>query len=618
MTVHDVALEARRLALIDKIKAGDESDLAQIRAVCGLAAEIAGTPVAYVSIVGDTTQTLIAGIGIGTDGKVARSETICTHLVATGGQLVIPDTEADARSRNCPLVTGKPQMRSYAGTVLEPEPGLRVGALCVADRVQRVFPPETLTRLGVLGETCSALLKAQADRRELTLLAAREQERSAALKTAAEHDDLTGLLNQGAFWRGVATAMARGVFGGLAVLDVDNFKQVNDRHGHPFGDSYLKVIARALETAIPKDALLGRLGGDEFAIYVPLSPEGAGERLTTLLYRLRERLADAVLPLGKSGLGRVSVGAALYPAHGCNYEDLYKRADIAMYAAKSGGRDCHRIYDRALDSAEHFRRLRAEFADALEQGHIEPFFQPVVHLERSKVYGMEALVRWRHPERGLLAPADFPRVFEERDTAMPLTRFVITSAVEQFSRIRRLENGPRRLGLNVTEFDLLDADFVPWIDWLLAEMGASWDNLVFEITENVVLEDDIQACRSVEDLRNSGAMIALDDFGTGHGTLKHLKDWPVDMVKIDKSFIENVDRDPKAASIVSAVVALSRQLGIGVTCEGIETEAQRHLVQEMGCVLGQGYLFSKPLEIEAAVSFVQSSGPEMLKAQNHP
>ncbi len=616
MTVHDMAVEARRLALIDKIRAGDESDLAQIRGVCGLAAEIAGTPVAYVSIVGDTTQTLIAGVGIGTNGKVARSETICTNLVATGGQLVIPDAEADERSRDCPLVTGKPQMRSYVGTVLEPEAGLRVGALCVADRVQRVFPPETLTRLGVLGETCSALLKAQADRRELKLLAVREQERSAALKTAAEHDDLTGLLNQGTFWRGVAAAMARGVFGGLSVLDVDNFKQVNDLHGHPFGDSYLKVIALALRDGAPGDALVGRLGGDEFAIYVPLSPEGAGERLSTLLFRLREKLADAVRPMGKPGLGLVSIGAALFPAHGRNYEDLYKRADIALYAAKSDGRNCHRIYDRSLDSAEHFRRLRAEFAEALDKGHIEPFFQPLVHLGKSRVYGMEALVRWRHPERGLLAPADFPRIFEERDTAMPLTRFVIASAVGQFSRIRRLEKGPRRVGLNVTEFDLLDPDFVPWIDWLLAETGADWDHLVFEITENVVLEDDIQACRSVEDLRNRGAMIALDDFGTGHGTLKHLKDWPVDMVKIDKSFTEKVDRDPKVASIVSAVVGLSRQLGLSVTCEGIETEAQRQIVQDMGCMLGQGYLFAKPLEIDDAVNYVSSALTGAFRAQN--
>lgn len=605
MTAPGAPREAERLAFIEKMRVELDADLGEVRALCALAAEIARTPFAYLSVVGDTTQSLIAGHGIGTGGRIARSEAICSNLVATGGQLVISDTTADPRSAACPLVTGAPGVRSYAGTALEPVPELRVGALCVADTEMREFAPEVLARLRVLGDACAALLKAHCDKRELCDFAAREGERAAALRSAAERDTLTGLLNQGTFWRRVSEVMREGLPGALATIDVDNFKLVNDRHGHPFGDAYLRCIAGVLDGALPTDALAGRLGGDEFALFVPLAPETARQALADILLRLRDRLVDAARPLDVPELGRISIGAALHPEHGQNYEDLYKRADIALYAAKTGGRNCTRIYDRELDSMEHLRRLRSEFADALAKGHIEPFFQPLVHLGRNRLYGFETLVRWRHPERGLLLPGQFSRIFEERDTAPALTRHVIRTAVGFFTRIAHLDGAPRRIGLNVTEFDLLDADFADWVDWQLASAGGSWKQLVFEITENVALEDgNTQVSRTVDDLRRRGALIALDDFGTGHGTLKHLKDWPVDMVKIDRSFVVNVESDTKAASIVSAVVALGQSLGMGITCEGIETEGQRARVAEMGCALGQGYLFAPPMDRDATLGFL--------------
>lgn len=604
--------EDERLACLGALDVDWTAPPPEIEGLCRLASEIAETPIALVSLVDAREQRFAVNVGL--DGVVGtgRDVAFCAHAIMDGAQFVVPDAAGDARFRDNPLVTGAPGVRAYAGTVLEPEAGKRVGTLCVIDRRPRSFPPEILSRLSRIGDAIAALLVARRDNRRLASLGDELLRQSAALRHAADHDPLTGLLNQHAFWSATARRLAASRPGALMLIDADRFKQVNDRHGHPVGDAYLKLVANAMRAVLPEDALLGRLGGDEFAASIPVSPDPSrgpnAVRRTAL--DLRDAIRMRAPALGRHLPGTVSVGLALHPESGCTQDELYRRADIALYAAKADGRDCTRLYDARLDPAERLRILKAEFPEALAEGRLVPFYQPLFDFRSNAVYGYEALARWRHPDRGLLMPADFWPLFEDRETAVAIQRRIAAGAITDFAEFRAVRPDLSTLGLNVTEFDLTDPDFADFIEWALDTAGVGWNALTFEITESVVLDHgDAAVPRGIETLRAKGAAIALDDFGTGHATLTHLKTWPIDILKIDMSFTAQVATDPRDAAIVGSVAGLARDLGIRVICEGLESEAQRRTVEALGCGAGQGFLFSGALSAEATLEgLVAGSG----------
>ena len=330
MTIPMPENEAERLASLEGLQIDFAEPAAEIEALCRLAAEIAKAPITLLSLITRDEQRFAVNIGLDGVDRTPRDVAFCAHAIMSDEQMVVPDATKDPRFADNPLVTGAPDIRAYAGTVLQPDPGQRIGTLCVIDRRPRELSHTVLRQLDVIGSAVSALLAAHRDKLELASLA-REH------KADAEVDKLTGLLNQETFWERFGDSMFEAPSGTLMVLDVDHFKAVNDACGHPLGDAFLQMVSGALTAALPKDAVIGRIGGDEFAAYLPSMVR---ERETTrIIGALRDTLRKGAARLDPPQTGEVSIGVAQHPRHGTVAGELYERADLALYAAKSAGRD---------------------------------------------------------------------------------------------------------------------------------------------------------------------------------------------------------------------------------------------------------------------------------------
>jgi len=390
---------------------------------------------------------------------------------------------------------------------------------------------------------------------------------------------------------------------GLAIIDVDHFKQVNDRWGHPFGDSYLQAIAEGLSDGLGPDAIVGRIGGDEFAA---LLPAGTQEAQLAAIARARTAVRGAAVDLGKPDIGRLSIGlCSVSQVPERTFDALYQRADIALYAAKERGRNSTAVFTEDLDALFNLRALRARFADALSAGEVRPFFQPKVALSNGRIVGFELLARWQDPKRGLLAPAQFEKLLTDPCVGPELTRRMLAGAIEALVAARRKGLAGIRMAINVTHHDLRDAGFFEEADWLLTGAGLDWEDIAFEVTERAILNDaDREIRRSLEEIRRRGAEVALDDFGTGFAGLLHLRDWPIDVLKLDKAFVGGIVENARDEAIVSSMIGLAHRLGLQVVAEGIETRDVADKLRTMGCELGQGFLISHPVEMEAALAAV--------------
>lgn len=605
MTDHPVpANEAERLRFLRGLRVDCAAPIAELEKLAQVASWIADTPIALVSLVDDEVQRFAANVGLpGVEGT-PRDVAFCAHAILDSAQLVVEDAADDSRFSDNPLVTGAPGIRSYVGSVLEPEDSVRLGTLCVIDTKPRTFAPEVLRQLDHLSEAATALLLAHRDRLALRERLELEEQEQIVLRDKAECDPLTGLLNQSGF-RARADAILAQARGpeGLAIIDVDHFKQVNDRWGHPFGDSYLQAIAEGLSDGLGPDAIVGRIGGDEFAA---LLPAGAREAQLTAIARARTMVRGAAVDLGKPDLGRLSIGlCSVSQVPEQTFDALYQRADIALYAAKERGRNGTTVFSEDLDALFNLRALRARFADALAAGEVRPFFQPKVALSTGRIAGFELLARWQDPTRGLLAPAHFEKLLTDPCVGPDLTRRMLAGAIEALVEARRKGIAGLRMAVNVTHHDLRDADFVEETDWLLAGAGLDWRDLAFEVTERAILNDaDREIRRSLDDIRRRGAEVALDDFGTGFAGLLHLRDWPIDVLKLDKTFVGGIAENGRDEAIVSSMIGLAHRLGLRVVAEGIETREVADKLRNMGCEHGQGFLISHPVEMEAALSAV--------------
>jgi EAL domain-containing protein (putative c-di-GMP-specific phosphodiesterase class I) len=280
---------------------------------------------------------------------------------------------------------------------------------------------------------------------------------------------------------------------------------------------------------------------------------------------------------------------------------LYQRADVALYAAKDRGRNTTCIFANKLNDEYNLRTQRARFEDALIAGEIEPFFQPKVDLATGQTVGFEMLARWRDPRRGLLTPAYFHRLLTDRQIAPRLTTLMISHAIATHREWKGRSGLSPHFAVNVTHHDLGDPGFVEQTDWLLRGGGLDWSHLELEVTETAILNDtDDQVRKSMIQARQHGGKISLDDFGTGHASLIHLRDWPIDILKLDMGFVREITTNPKDAAIVSSIISLAHRLGLTVVAEGIETHEVANKLQGMGCQIGQGYLFSPAVDAETA------------------
>lgn len=416
-------------------------------------------------------------------------------------------------------------------------------------------------------------------------------QRTRQLQRQSEIDSLTEVENKASFeTRARMRLSENAAAAALVVIDLDFFKEVNDIYGHQFGDSYLQTIARAVRTSLPKGTLVGRIGGDEFAALIDLPLEGA-EYISGLLTRLRSTVQRNVALLGKAELGQMSIGVSLYPDHAQKYSDLFALADSALYQSKDLDRNVTTIHALAVEGQQVPARRRGGRVDDLTG--ITAYFQPIISLQTGACSGVEALARAIGQSESTLTKA-VAWMFRDHKVAPRLTRHILSQSLQSLAALPASQRPD--LWFNLTKFDLLDVEFVFDFQILLDRFGIGWDRIVAEVHEDVILADrGGQAFHSLQEMRRRGARVALDDFGSGYAGLKHMRDWPIDIIKIDQSFIRNVDQDEHARVVIEAVMMITRSRDIDVVAEGLETEAQVAAIKVLGCRYGQGFVFDAAL-----------------------
>ncbi|WCS28849.1 EAL domain-containing protein (plasmid) [Methylobacterium sp. NMS14P] len=413
----------------------------------------------------------------------------------------------------------------------------------------------------------------------------------------AHHDALTGLLNRDVLHARLGAALAATLPTAVLMLDLDGFKDVNDGHGHAVGDAVLRQTAERVQACIGSDAVAARLGGDEFVVVLPNvgNPLIAVASAEAILNAMSEPfpVGDHLLRLS------ASVGVALSPAHSNDTEDLLACADAALYRAKADGRGRHRLFTPDLrEAAQRERTCRDGLRRAVEHDEFELHYQPQVRLSDGTLLGAEALLRWRHPDHGLIGPAAFLATLETGPHAAVVGNWVLHTACAQAEAWRQNGSPDFRIGVNLFGAQFARGDLAEAVSRALVKTGLPGANLELEITENIILRHDEVLVDALRDLRWLGVGVAFDDYGTGYASLSLLKRFPLTRLKIDRSFVQNLCDDPQDAAIVRAIIALSRSFGLDVIAEGVETEEQRRRLIAKGCETAQGYLFGRPMPAE--------------------
>lgn len=409
----------------------------------------------------------------------------------------------------------------------------------------------------------------------------------------ARHDMLTGLANRVFFRECFELALAeQETSAGMAVLcmDLDGFKAVNDTFGHPTGDALLRQVSTRLAQVVRASDILARLGGDEFAIIQPLSK--STDDAVALARRIIDTLAQPFSIEGVTAVIGVSVGIAFAPKDGTSADELIKAADIALYSAKAGGRGTYRCFDQAMHAQlQAHQQLIVALREALEKGELELHYQPLVSLQTRKVTGCEALLRWRHPERGTIPPSEFIPIAEETGLLVPIGEWILRQAC------REAAGWPSHISVavNLSPVQFKHKALVKVVADALSASGLDPARLQLEITESVLLEESEHNLDILQALRNLGVKIALDDFGTGYSSLGYLRSFPFDKIKVDQAFVRDLPQGKESLAIVRAVAGLGHSLGMMTTVEGVETEEQLTAVNVEGFDEAQGYLFARPL-----------------------
>jgi diguanylate cyclase (GGDEF)-like protein len=434
----------------------------------------------------------------------------------------------------------------------------------------------------------------------------------------AHHDALTDLPNRVLLRERLEAAIAErrrsGTGAWLLCLDLDHFKSVNDTLGHSAGDALLRGVAERLLRAgqdvvgrevsgqeVPgQGVLVARMGGDEFAILVgdDSRPEPVqAERVRALCGALIRSLGQPFPIQGQSVRIGVSIGLARLPPDGTDPDRLLRNADLALYRAKAAGRNTHRVFEPAMEAGAQLRRaLEQDLRAAFAAGALEVHYQPILGAKSGALTGFEALLRWRHPERGLIAPAEFVPLAEETGLIGPIGEWVLQQACAEAAGWP----GDLRVAVNLSPLQFRDRRLAHMVARVLAEAGLAPGRLELEITETVLLVENAANLATLHRLRALGVRIALDDFGTGYSSLSYLRAFPFDRIKIDRSFVREMESNPQAAAIVRAIIGLGTSLGIATTAEGIETEAQRARLRATACDEVQGYLFGRPMPVAEA------------------
>ena len=425
-----------------------------------------------------------------------------------------------------------------------------------------------------------------------------EERRTAEQLThAARHDELTGLANRSYFQQVLEQRLtgSRPGLVGLLFIDLDHFKVVNDSLGHARGDELLRQVAKRLEGAVREGDLLARFGGDEFVVV--LDGRGGPVDAATAAERLRAAVHPAVTVDGHEFFVTVSIGWSTNHDAGMSPDEMLRDADAAMYRAKSRGRDCVEAFQvGSHQSGMQALRTVGELRRGVERNEIVPYFQPIVELQSGRIVGFEVVARWLHPDRGLLPPSEFLPFAEESGLLVSLGASMMRNSLSQMARWRAaghaFANGS--VAVNVGSRQLVDNSFLPTVVEILDETGVDPGSVWFEITESALLADARAATSTLREIRGLGIHLSVDDFGTGYSSLTYLKRFPVEAIKIDRSFVSGLGIEDEDSTIVEAVIQLGRALGLTVVAEGVESPLQLQRLRDLNCDRGQGYLFGRP------------------------
>jgi len=424
----------------------------------------------------------------------------------------------------------------------------------------------------------------------------------------ARHDALTNLPNRLLFREKMEQALARDEKLAVLFLDLDRFKSVNDTLGHPVGDELLRAVTKRLEMAVRSADTVARLGGDEFAIIqIDAEPTDA----TELAARIIDSINEPFEVLGHHVVIGTSIGIAVAPTDGSEPDQLLRNADMALYRAKSEGRGTYHFFQPEMDAQMQARHsVEVDLRKALAAEEFELYYQPLVDLASNSVCGFEALVRWNHPERGLVAPDEFIPVAEEIGLIVPIGDWVLQQACRDAAKW----SDKITVAVNLSAAQFRNPTLALSVVGALAKSGLPASRLELEITETVLLQDSKSVLDVLHQIRALGVRISMDDFGTGYSSLSYLRSFPFDKIKIDRSFIRELGKENDCVAIIRAVTRLGHSLGMVTTAEGVETKAQLEILRAEGCTQAQGYLFSPALPIAEIPALLDKLKPHVRAA----
>ncbi|MFC4260932.1 EAL domain-containing protein [Marinobacter lacisalsi] len=511
------------------------------------------------------------------------------------GQLVIAN-HFDSDPRRGGLPEGHPAIKAYQGIPIHSGDQL-IGLVGLGNRVEG-YSEELALALEPLLQTVGQLI-------ERKRLYKERLDHKKSLEKAANYDSLTGLPNRRRltelFEQELVEADRRQGRLSVCFIDLDGFKEINDQFGHSVGDMVLKTVAERLKTSMREHDLVARLGGDEFvAILRDVSDDGVYHRM---LETIRQTIPHSHYHLQLSG----SLGITVYPDDQAGPDLLLRHADQAMYAAKEQGRNQHRVFDvRSHVSRKKKLQVVEQISAALEQQQFELFLQPRINLRENKVEGFEALIRWNHPERGLVGPFEFLPYIEYTEYAADISRFVMADAIGKLQSWQA-EGQNYSLSINLSPSHFLSERFSQDLKDALADCDKSLcSRLTLELLETTALDDASIVIKRLKTCRALGVDLSLDDFGTGYSSLDYFRRLPVQEIKIDRSFVTDMLNDPDDEKVVGAIIALSQNFHRRVVAEGIEDEATRDRLLEMGCYLAQGFYFTRPLPSAEALAWADA------------
>lgn len=575
--------------------------------IARLARDITETPMAAVSLVEKDRQRFLAHPGLPAQ-ETFRTVTFCAHAILTSELMEVPDARADPRFRDNPLVLGPPHIRAYAGVPLVLPSGESLGALCVLDTVPRTLSDAQKQALKTLAHSVVGEIELRRRVSELEVEVQRRRVAEAQILQVAMRDPLTRLPNRTALHdrleQLVRMANRHGDTLAFLFIDLDRFKLINDTLGHDVGDAALVEVAERLTRTLRDSDTVARLGGDEFAVLLP--EVGDADEAVQMAGKLITALNEPTALHGHRLHLSASIGVALYPGHGDTGEQLMRHADQAMYQAKQSGSGRVCLFSPQLNQrSRDLLALENDLRDALKRNELLAYFQPQAVVGLAEVCGAEALVRWRHPRLGILGPDHFIRFAEERGFIHQIGRQMIDMALAQLATWDDEGLHVPRMSVNVSALEL-GTGYAEMVEAALDRHGVSPHRLELEITESALTSDAVGTLSLLARLRKLGVSISVDDFGVGYSSLGQLRRLPIDTLKIDQTFIAEIDSNEQDAAIVSAVVTMARSLGLRTVAEGAEKESHLAVLQRLGCDCVQGYVLARPMPAAQFAQWVRN------------